>query len=195
MTMSEIFRQVAPSGPVPEELQALDARVQEMAPIYERLGQMQYPEEIDARRFVIAENVGEDEAAQPAPEAVSEDVARLQLAVDESACPHNDLFQDAGCPSFRSEWTITKATKTNKADWPKNDITKAWGGACSYRGEIRYRVGYAPWWSWTYFVDVDLNTGERKTNWLASSLGDFDIRTLITDSDGDGFHFCMSGQG
>lgn len=192
LSMAELFGRLAPGQALPSALSELDARIADMASTYERLTQLDIPSEIAVTQFDLPDYGGVF-AAQPAPEQISEGVGRLQQQVSESACPHDWLFQVAGCPLSGDDWVVQKPFITGSTQKTTYNIRTAHGGACSIDGTIRYRVRYRKTVGWTNFVDVELDTGDAWVGWDVYGGGNRDVRTKIDEATGDTFHYCMAG--
>ncbi len=169
LSSSDLYRALTGAESTPPALRELDARQAEFAPTYERLNQIEVPPELDARTRFREEAIA-DEVAREASVAPRDSVGQLQQAVvDDSACPWGTLSEAAGCNGGQGIERVLHPFMTNFYRQYLDDMLVAWGGACPYRGGIRYFVHYQTWSSWTKVVEVRLRNRVHE-NRLASHL-------------------------
>ncbi|MFZ5897549.1 MAG: hypothetical protein ACOY0T_41250 [Myxococcota bacterium] len=191
-SMSELFSILAPNRAVPSELVQLDARKQEMAPVYERLTAA-------AERYrnvalaPLASTVS-DAVPQSAPlkQPGSESVGRVQFALTSTEC-FNKTWACTDAPGF--DWRVAQSDRTSDSTISRSDTQSVVGIGCALSGLITYRVRYRTWWSWTTWFAYDMSAGQFTQPWhYWDNVLDFDFEgKLYNFQSGDKGAQCAAG--
>ncbi len=173
MTLQEQYSFLAPS-PVPRVLTAMQARSDEMRPVYEKLGAMQseVPEWLWARKPPEPSQAESDSAVLEQPQS---SLGTLRSALTSQEC--------VTAPACRGNNDFDHLLKDRTRDTTiaERDVSIGSGRGCSIRGTVNYRLDSRVWSDWTINFRVDLTAGQARTFFIHNTAWDFDFETYLRE--------------
>ena len=170
-TAVQLFRSIFPGHVVPEALVALDARAEEMLPVYQKLEAIKDEHrDLHVRRFDAASFEEEIEAVSTPEIAESSGIGQVRQALTDEEC-----LARSWCFDKHHEWSVTQRNRTSTSTIRHDDANPTYGIGCCQTGQVTYRVRYMTWWSWSEWFAHDLPAGWSVGLWRLSLDLDYDF--------------------
>jgi hypothetical protein len=170
----DVFKHALPGTAVPQEL--VDADVRRQA--------LRDPAEAEPEPPLL-------DASRPLPNFAVETKASNAGAAEDSGdgaydhrCPAA-WFADRNCVS--GDWEVCWTNITGSSSFTRSDTDIGQTATCSYRGSISFKFEERPWYSWETMGSWTVPEGTWR--WANDSgLFDYDLRSSVSNADGDGYH-------
>jgi hypothetical protein len=176
-TASAAFTAVQPGVDVPDVLRAFDARIAEMAPVYQALR--------DARRD--QDPTAWDGAALQASDS--------QFAQNEQALTKEVRSGSATESEFETLCNglyphVTFGSPGNKIKF--QDINGGVGVGFGKKGKITMQVKVRQWWDWEQVFRQDVSQGKWRSVYMYDDIVDFDMETAVYADAGEKARSCQA---
>jgi hypothetical protein len=174
----EVFKRALPGRAVPQQLVDAEARRQALRDSAD-------PAEVEPEAPLLDDS-------RPLPSFAVETKGSNGGPAEDSGdgaydhrCPAA-YFADQFC-SVSGDWEVCWTNITGSSSFTRVDTDIGQTAACSYRGSILFKFEERPWYSWETMGSWTVPEGTWR--W-ANDMGlfDYDLRSSVSNADGDGYH-------
>lgn len=181
-TASKAFALFQPGAPVPEVLQAFDARIAEMVPVYQALRaarREQSPTDWNADAAEATDVLAADSEFAQTEQALTKEVNQGQSTEAGFVSLCNGLYPNV---SFGSPGNKIK----------KQDINGGVGLGYGKKGTIKVQVKVRQWWDWAQVYYENVPQGWWKGVYMFDDYVDFDMETAVYTDSGEKAKSCLA---
>lgn len=181
-TATEAFNLFQPGAPVPAALQAFDARIAEMAPVYQALRTARREQEPTAWNADAAEatdTLAADSTFAQTEQALTKEVHEGQSTEAGFVTLCNGLYNN-----------IAFGSPGNKIK--KYNLNGGVGLGYGKQGTIKVQVKVRQWWDWAQVYYENVPQGWWRGVYMYDDYVDFDMETAVYTDSGEKAKSCMA---